>query len=269
MRLISLNAWGGKLFDPLSVYLTEAPADVICLQEVTFAGGPSPKRVHFREHGFDLPQQADLFADLQARLPSHQGFFGVAAQGDVVDDAGARHLSRFGIATFVRRDLSVIGQTLDFVHGAFIPHGWGAPPVPRCMHALRLFDPNAGRPFVVGHTHGLRDEAGKHDTPARLAQAERIRAMLDAVRRPDDPVIFGGDLNLLPDSKTFGVLAGMGLADLVTTRGFTDTRTRLYEKPQRYADYLLVTPEVTVVDFDVPAEPVVSDHRALVLNFEL
>jgi len=56
------------------------------------------------------------------------------------------------------------------------------------------------------------------------------------------------------------------LVDLVTTRGFTDTRTSWYPKEGRYADYLLVTPEVNVVRFDAVAEPEVSDHRALLLE---
>ena len=70
-------------------------------------------------------------------------------------------------------------------------------------------------------------------------------------------MIFGGDLNLLPDSRTFDILAEAGLTDLVTTRGFTDTRTRLYEK--RYATICFVSPEVTC-GRDVPADggPMVS-----------
>lgn len=75
-----------------------------------------------------------------------------------------------------------------------------------------------------------------------------------------------GDLNVLPDSRLFGTLAGLGLTDLVTTRGFTDTRTSLYDKPGRYADYLLVNPEAEVIDFDVISDPEISDHRPLSLT---
>ena len=269
MRLISINAWGGNLSGALEAFVLDRPPDILLLQEVTWAVDPSPERVSFKEHGFDLPQHTDLFAALDALLPEHEGYFCPAAQGDVIDDDDRAYRSRFGIASFVHRNLAVIGQVQDFIHGAFHRGSWGTPPVPRNMHALRLIDRQDGRPFVVAHTHGLRDPAGKHDTPARMDQAKRIVALLGALRQAGDPVVFGGDLNLLPDSRTFEVLAAAGLTDLVTTRGFTDTRTRLYEKPQRYADYLLVSPEVTVVDFDVPAEPVVSDHRPLVLEFEV
>ncbi|ATU94315.1 hypothetical protein B5P45_03940 [Phyllobacterium zundukense] len=63
---------------------------------------------------------------------------------------------------------------------------------------------------------------------------------------------------MLPRSSTFEILRALGLIDLVTTGGFTDTRTSQYPKQDRYADYLLVSPNVKVVDFEVVAEPEVS-----------
>lgn len=267
MRLVSLNAWGGNLFEPLLAYLDRVRPDILCLQEVTEAVDAGPDRVHFREHGFDLGQCPDLFAAVAALLPHHRAFFAPSAQGEVVDGAGKGYRSRFGIASFIDRRFAVIGQAQDFVHGTYIPDGWGTPPVPRTLQALRLCDADTGRPFVAAHLHGLRDPAGKHDTPARAAQAQRAIALLDRVRRPGDAVVLAGDLNLLPDSASFAAFRQAGLVDLVTSRGFTDTRTTLYRKPQRYADYCLISPEVDVTGFDVPAEPVVSDHRPLVLDF--
>ncbi|MHC2215618.1 exonuclease III [Rhizobium leguminosarum] len=39
MRIISLNAWGGRLHEALITYVTEADPDVLCLQEVLRAPG--------------------------------------------------------------------------------------------------------------------------------------------------------------------------------------------------------------------------------------
>jgi hypothetical protein len=71
---------------------------------------------------------------------------------------------------------------------------------------------------------------------------------------------------VLPESVTFEALGRLGLTDLVTSRGHTDTRTSYYRKEGRFADYMMVTPEVGVVIFDVVAEPEASDHRALHLE---
>jgi endonuclease/exonuclease/phosphatase family metal-dependent hydrolase len=115
--------------------------------------------------------------------------------------------------------------------------------------------------------HGLRDLDGKHDTPARLAQAQRFANLIQSIAEPGDRMIACGDFNVLPDSATFEVLRENGLTDLVTTRGFTDTRTSHYPKPNRYADYLLVNGAVRVNAFYVVQEPEVSDHRPLLLDF--
>lgn len=86
------------------------------------------------------------------------------------------------------------------------------------------------------------------------------------MRHPGDAVILAGDLNLTPDSAFFRAAHAAGLTDLVTTRGHTDTRTSLYAKQGRMADYLLVSADIRVAGFDVPAQPKISDHRALVLD---
>jgi len=76
-------------------------------------------------------------------------------------------------------------------------------------------------------------------------------------------VVVCGDFNLLPDSETFVVLAELGLTDLV---GTADTRSSRYRKPVRHANYLLVSDVAAVKQFEIAAEPEVSDHRALVLD---
>jgi endonuclease/exonuclease/phosphatase family metal-dependent hydrolase len=136
------------------------------------------------------------------------------------------------------------------------------------MHCLRLLNSATRRTFTLGHLHGLRELSGKEDTPSRARQAEKVIEMLNRVRAAGEPLIFCGDLNLLPGSQTFEMLRQIGLNDLVISRGFTDTRTSWYAKKPRFADYMLVSEAVKVARFEVLAEPEVSDHRALLLEFE-
>ena len=62
------------------------------------------------------------------------------------------------------------------------------------------------------------------------------------------------------------ILCDAGFTDLVTTSGFTRIRTALYEKPAKFADYMLIDRPEAVRRFDVVATPVVSDHCPLVLH---
>ena len=266
MKILSLNCWGGMLHAPLVAYLPQVDADVCFLQEVPRAPEPQPEWLTYREVDKTLEQRTELYREIVDLLPGHDGQFLPAASGPL-DDGNRVYRSEFGLATFVRSNLPVIAQAAGFIHGDYSPNGWGEHPRARNAHCLRLFDHRAGRAITLAQVHGLRDPAGKDDTPARAVQARRLIDLVAGVRQPGDPLVVCGDFNLLPESETFAALAdAFGLFDLVTTRGFTDTRTSHYEKPGRYADYMLVTPDVPVKAFDVVAAPEVSDHRALLLE---
>ncbi|WEK49205.1 MAG: endonuclease/exonuclease/phosphatase family protein [Candidatus Kaistia colombiensis] len=266
LRVVSLNAWGGKLHAPLMRYLTAVQPDILCLQEVVRTYGAQSDWLEYRDGEHILPQRAHLFEEVRAALPRHDGIFSPTARGELFDGDSTAP-SEFGLATFIRSTLPIIGQAVDFVHGNFSTHGWGPHPRGRNAHGVRLYSYDGDFPVTIVQLHGLRDKNGKGDTPARMAQAEALTQLIERLWHRGERLIVCGDLNLLPDSGTFEVLGRLGLVDLVTSRGFTSTRTSFYEKDGRFADYMLVTPNVEVVRFDVVAEPEVSDHCALRLEF--
>ena len=121
-------------------------------------------------------------------------------------------------------------------------------------------------PITISQMHGLRDLAGKMDTPERAEQARKLLEVTLGVADESDPTIICGDFNVEPDSESFRILAEAGLKDLVIANGFTSTRNSLYKKPGRFADYMLVNDAVRVRSFDVIMSPDVSDHCQLVLE---
>jgi endonuclease/exonuclease/phosphatase family metal-dependent hydrolase len=263
VRIASVNAWGGALADALLGWLPDSGADVVCLQEVTRTPGLSGW-TRFEDGERSLPQRADLLADVCGALPGHQAVFVTSDAGPVHDQAGTRHRQDFGVATLVDEHLPVVAVESAFVHGRFVDHTeWTVADRPRVALAIRTVDRDSGRPVCVVQVHGLRDPAGKHDTPARRHQAERLADLTRRIRDRDDLVVVCGDFNLLPDSETFDILAEAGLTDLV---GRADTRTSHYRKPARHASYLLVSDVAAVKNFEILDEPEVSDHRALILD---
>lgn len=265
MRIISLNGWGGRLCDPLLNWVAAAEPDVLCLQEVVHTPKARQDWLTYRDGDHVLPQRANFFRDVAQALPGHRAQFCPAAQG-VLWDGGSSVPSQWGLATFVRADLPVIAQTQGFVHKGYAPHGYGDHPRSRSAHAVTLYDHARDRAITIAHMHGLRDPAGKHDTPERLAQAHRLLAMAQGVGSPDAPLVVCGDFNVEPDSETFAILGRAGLRDLVTAGGFAGTRTAHYTKPGRFADYMLVNPAIAVRSFAVIFDPEVSDHCPLVLD---
>ncbi|WFE25704.1 endonuclease/exonuclease/phosphatase family protein [Solwaraspora sp. WMMD791] len=266
MRIVSVNAWGGAQAEELLPWLSDCAADVVCLQEVTRTPGLTGW-TRFSDGERDLPQRANLFDDVRAVLPRHQAFFLTSDTGPVTDGTGARHRQDFGVATVVAERLPVVGVDSAFVHGAFVEHAeWTVADRPRVALAVGTVGRADGRRVWVVQVHGLRDPAGKVDTPARRAQAVRLAELVQRVRDPDDLVVVCGDFNLLPDSATFDVLRDIGLTDLV---GTADTRTSHYPKPVRHASYLLVSDVAVVERFEIVRQPEVSDHRALLLDLRV
>ncbi|MBM1172553.1 endonuclease/exonuclease/phosphatase family protein [Microvirga arabica] len=265
MKVMSLNAWGGKLHDELIYYVRTTSPDVLCLQEVVHSPTTGKGWLTYRDGDHVLPQRANLFREIAEALPGHVAIFCPAAQG-VLWDATDTVPSQWGLATFVRGSFPIIAQAQGFVHKDFSPHGYGEHPRSRNAHAIRVYDYARDRPVSIAHMHGLRDLNGKSDTPERLAQARRLADLTTKVAVPGDPLVVCGDFNVEPDSETFRVLAGIGLTDLVTTRDFEGTRTSQYKKPGRFADYMLVNRTDDVLEFTVVAQPEVSDHCPLILE---
>ncbi len=249
-------------------WLAGLKADVFCAQEVTHALDECPDWLHYGDAFRALDQRSDLLNDISGALPDHHMRFAPATRGSLQDGQGSDHPSEHGVAQWIAPGLTVVGQWQGFVHGSFRTGGWGPEPVPRSAQVTRLATA-ANETFVVAHTHGLRDPSGKGDTDLRRAQWERFAAAIEEVRGPGDPVVACGDMNVRPGSEMFDILGGIGLTDLVTTRGFESTRTALYSKPERHANYMLVSDLDRATFFDAPATPEVSDHRPLILSLRL
>jgi endonuclease/exonuclease/phosphatase family metal-dependent hydrolase len=261
--MVSANVWGGTLADDLLKWLPGCGAHILCLQEVTRTPGLTGW-TRFTDGERNLPQRAALFDDVRATLPQHQAIFVTSDSGPVHDDTGHTYRQDFGLATLVGEDLPIVGIDSAFVHGQFTDHAeWPAGDRPRVALAVQTIDRTVGRSVWAVQVHGLRDPSGKADTPARRGQAERLAELVHRIRGPRDLVVLCGDLNLLPDSETFSILAEAGLADLV---GAADTRTSHYGKTVRHASYMLISDIAAVKQFEILAEPEVSDHRALILD---
>ena len=265
MKIMCLNGWGGKLHESLFPYLAGTAPDILCLQEVIHSPSSEQDWLTYRDGDHILPQRANLFRDVATALPEHVGIFCPAAQG-VLWDNDVSIPSQWGLATFVHRDFPIIGQIQGFVHKDYSPVGYGDHPRSRNAHGVRIWDYDANRAINVTHMHGLRDLNGKMDTPERAEQARRLLDLSRQLARPDDLTVICGDFNVEPDSETLSILAGAGMTELVTGRGFDSTRNTQYQKPGRFADYMLIDHEDAVKSFDVIHDPEVSDHCPLILE---
>lgn len=265
MRLMCLNAWGGTLHDELLAFLAAETPDVLCLQEVIHTPWTGKDCLTYRDGDHVLPQRPNLFRDVSRALPEHAAIFCPSAQGVLWDEDRAIP-SQWGLATFVHRRFPIVGQVQGFVHKDYAPDGYGEHPRSRSAHGIRVYDYDQYAFLSVTHMHGLRDLAGKSDTPDRAAQAERLLNLSRLTAEGSDLAIVCGDFNVEPGSETLRLFEDRGMTELVTRAGTGGTRTSSYKKAGRFADYMLVSDVGHVKRFEVIREPEVSDHCPLFLE---
>ncbi len=253
MKILTLNTWGGRAGrEGLLNFLKRESetVDVFCLQEVwsapyehlegTSAGGLAISNQNVMTYGMQ---------DISAVLSEYEYFF-------------HPHLEEnYGLLMLVKKGNTVIGSGDVFVHKerGYVPQGDVG------HHARNIqfvtLEQN-GKQRTIINFHGLWNGKGKGDSDDRLEQSRRIVAFIQTL--PGE-VVLCGDFNLLPDTESIRILEHSGLRNLVREYNVTSTRTTLYSKAEKFADYIFVSRGLTVKDFRVLPDEV-SDHAPLVVE---
>jgi endonuclease/exonuclease/phosphatase family metal-dependent hydrolase len=256
MKLISLNTWGGTTFDPLMEFIRREAhdTDIFCLQEIFHTESDT---IHIGRSA-----QANLFTELSAALPGHVGYFDSCQDGLEPGGVSAGYHLQFGLSTFIRKDIAVARNGVTFVH-----RGLNA-----CVeNDLRTMGRNAqyfelthdNIAYGVVNFHGLWNGQGKSDSEDRLEQSRKLYECVNSI---SGKKILCGDFNLLPDTESIKI-ASEGLRNLITEYDITSTRSSLYDKSIKFADYIFVSPDIEVESFRVYPDEI-SDHLALGLDFQ-
>jgi len=123
-----------------------------------------------------------------------------------------------------------------------------------------------GEKIQILNVHGLYSK-DKKDTDRTIKQCKYI---LKAAKRKDLPTIIVGDFNLLPDTKSIGVL-DKEFRNLIKEFKIKFTRPvvdHLKDTGKNVVDYIFVNDKIKVNDFKV-IETEISDHYPLILDFEI
>lgn len=253
MRVITLNTWGGragkdKLLSFFDTY--KESTDIFCLQEVWSA--PYEHLEGVKAGGAEVDHSSIMtygMQDISRLLSEYQAYF------------RPHHLNNYGLMMLVKKSMSVMeeGEVFVYKHKGYVPEGDVGNHARNIQYATLE---TGARPVTVINFHGLWNGKGKTDTEDRLDQSRKI---LEFIRRRAGECVLCGDFNLLPDTQSIQMFERAGLRNLIMEYGITSTRTSYYVKPEKYADYVFVTPNIKVNDLVVLPEQV-SDHLALQLD---
>ena len=256
MKLISLNIWDARVFDPImNFFEANQDIDIFCLQEV-FNGD--------QEGFFRKDRRINGFSEISKRLSNHQGFY---INTENLDDIPSQGFSiPYGVAIFVKKTIKILSHH----HNVVFDGGGGDfsnenPKTHKRVIQTVCISVN-NKPLAISNVHGLWNGQGKTDTPQRIKQSKNIKAHIQAFNHP---VILAGDFNLLPDTESLAIVSE-GMRNLIKEYNITSTRTKLYskhEKPVLFADYIFTSPDIIINDFKVMPD-VVSDHSPLLCSFD-
>lgn len=259
MKLITLNIWGGQVFEPLMQFVKKhaRDTDIFCFQEVLFGPHTTFTPIHKARNNIfsEIEKLLPEFVALRYYAPEEALHFqSELLQGD----------TRAGQAIFVRKSFKVTDN------GGFRSYQ-GAPPTGsefggKITGSCQWISLQASQTtdVTILNLHGLwQKDTNKVDTPARLLQSQVLQDFLNA---KNNKTILCGDFNLIPHGESIKLLE-RGMVNLVKKFGVTSTRSNLYRKPEKFADYILVAPNVDVHRFEVLQDEV-SDHLPLLLKFE-
>lgn len=254
MKILSLNTWGGRAGqEELLVFFkkqAEERVDIFCLQEMWRA--PYKHLEGISAGGLAISHD-DVMTDgvqkIQEALPDFRCYF------------RPHHLDDYGLAMYVRKDIEVIEEGEVFVYKTrdFIPVGDVGG---HARNIQYITIQSEQRKLTVINFHGLWNGKGKTDSEDRLVQSDKIVTFL---RNLTNPFVLMGDFNLLPDTESIKRIEETPAKNLIREYGVISTRTSLYSKPEKFADYCIISKELEVGDFKVLPDEV-SDHAALLLE---
>ncbi len=260
MKLISLNVWGGKLYQPLIEFIKtySLDTDIFCFQEIFDTKSEIKSYKNIR---------ANLLSEIKNILPNFNYFyfptlFGLNDKCKKVDF----NLSH-GVAVFFKKTI-----TVDYHQNYFIsrPHSlksikedFSDIAVP--LQVVRLHADN--HIFLVFNFHGTPFPAPKVDTKQRINQSKYVKKILNYFKGTK---ILVGDFNLFPDTESIKLLEE-NMINLIKEYKIDRTRSMLSpfwgkEDFQKYADYTFVSKDVKVKSFKVP-DVNISDHLPMILEF--
>ncbi len=246
MRLVQLNIWQGRIMTHLLKLFDDLQPDIACLQEVM----SSSEVVVTPERMFNSLQL------IQERIDLKYVYFSPtfrATYSGVTTEFGNAILSRYPLDDC---------QTV-FTNGSFIPD-----------YTPKTFSVNVRNMQIVKvkvaeqvlnlanhHGHWLIDPFGDETTIAKL------QIVKDVLKTVPSPLILSGDFNVRAESPAMRLFDGW-LTDLTATHQIGSTLSPLAKVSSVACDHILTSPGVQVMNFEVRDE-IVSDHKAIVLDFEL
>lgn len=246
MKILQTNIWQGRLVKSFIDLVKEVNPDIITLQEVC-----SCKETNFQTLNLSS------YEDIKAEFPNYNEVLAPTYSFKTMDaDIMFENviLSKYPVL-----DSNVVFTNLEFKKD--FNTKYDDYNIRNFVHAT--IDINGSKLNVITH-HGY------HITGTKEGNEETLRQMImlrDYIKQLNGAVILTGDFNLSPKCESLEVL-NKELNNLCILNNVQTTRNEFSTNIPQVCDYIFVNDLVKVNNFEVEKK-LVSDHQALLLNFEI
>ncbi|MCA9327349.1 endonuclease/exonuclease/phosphatase family protein [Candidatus Saccharibacteria bacterium] len=247
MKLLQVNVWMGRLTRQLLPLIEQVQPDIITAQEV-FSSSQAVPFPDTTFNVFELMQKAGGYTHSYFSPIGDFNYSGVSV----------------GVGNGVLSRYPLVSTETIFTNGSFQANADVSIFESNVRNAqfVTVQLPEGQTLYVVNHhAYWQPNPVGDEKTVASMQK------VFDTLRTIDGPVIFAGDMNVDPGTPAMQLFDGV-LDDLTGTHEVTNTMSSLGKLQGVAPDHILVGPEVHVRDFRV-LEDLVSDHQALLLEFDL
>jgi endonuclease/exonuclease/phosphatase family metal-dependent hydrolase len=242
VKLVQLNAWGGRLEHQVTDLLRDEAATFVCLQEIISTAGDGVLCVPLEQLQTALGQvNAYMSPVISFSLMNHKASYGNAILSELP----------FAAKKTIFTNLTY-KDDFDFDSDDYN--------IRNLQHVQVGID---GKTLNILNHHGHHIRQHKNGDAQTLRQMQQIA---DYIELLDGPVILSGDFNLAPHSPSLEIL-NANLRNLSIEHKLTTTRTLLTAKKE-VCDYIFVSDGIKVSNFRA-SDKLASDHQALVLEFEV
>lgn len=243
MKFLQLNFWQGRLITNAIRFLKAESPDIINLQEV-YAHGPNINSLGFNN-------LEELQKNLEYKYTYYEPFQ-TFRFGNSKVSYGLLILSKYEI---IKKE----ALFTNLIYNSNFTYGSDDFNI-RCLQHAAIKTPKG-----ILHDynyHGVWVPEGKEGSSVTESHSHKI---LDEMRNAKGLKILSGDFNVTPASKTIKIIE-REYSNLVLKHGIQTTRNLLSKRPHEVVDYIFINETIKPYSLSAATE-IVSDHRALILEF--
>jgi len=253
MKIIQVNTWCGRISGSLLRLIAQEKPDIICVQEVYDTGGKTLKV---------FADQFNILYDIGNISGCTNIYFSPTWDFELGGNSVA-----FGNAILSRYPIS--NQKEEFTSGerhTKTPDNDGIPNTRKWQSCVIQVQDKT--PITIFNYQGYLANKDRGDEKT----VQTLSSLKAAIEQAQGPVIVCGDFNLSPDTEGITFIDEAGLKNLTTDYKVKTTLSEAHYAPMpdrgRVAcDYILTSEEIKINNFSV-SEEIVSDHKALILDFD-